>query len=426
MTEKFHEHNGMNLHFIQTKKFKTVTFSIKCCAPLDKNTVTNRALLAYLLEKGTINYPSEKQLMLKLDELYGAIFYIDVAKKGNQHILTFHFEVANEKYINNETTIIEESLQLLQEIIFQPNIVGGTFPEKVVKREKATLKNKIGSIVDDKMAYANRRLIDEMYRGENFSTHTYGYEKDLEAITPSSIYDAYQEMIHTNQFDIYVVGDFDTNEMEQKFSSIFQHVQESNEINRVDVERKTVTEVNEVVETEPIQQAKLHIGYRTNCTYKDDDYAALQLFNGLFGAFPNSKLFVNVREKNSLAYYAASRIESHQGLLLVFSGIEAKNYELARDIINEQMKAMQQGEFTDDEIQATKELIISQLKETLDSARGTIELFYQQVIGERKLSPQDLMDEINEVTKEDIIRVANNIQLDTVYLLTSEGGAADE
>ncbi len=426
MTEKTLNHQGMNIHFIQTKKFKTVTFSVKCRAPLNKETVTERALLIYLLQQGTKNYPSEKQLMKKLDELYGAVFYIDVAKKGNHHIINFQMEVANEKYIHNETTMIEESLSLLDEIIFQPNVLNGTFPEKIVRREKATLKNKISSIVDDKMAYANQRLIDEMYADEIFSTHTYGDEASLEKITPASIYDAYQEMINTNQFDMYVVGDFDVNDMEQKIKTTFQHSNHGHEMDHLIEQPKQIVSVQNIVETQPVQQAKLHIGYRTNCTYEDDDYAALQLFNGIFGAFPSSKLFINVREKNSLAYYAASRIESHQGLLLVFSGIEAGNYELARQIMTEQMDAMQKGDFTEDEIQSTKELIISQLKETLDSARGTIELFYQQVIGNNKRTPIELFKQLNEVTKDQIVQVANKIELDTIYLLTSEGGDSGE
>src|SRR5699024_5653345 len=133
----------------------------------------------------------------------------------------------------------------------------------------------------------------------------------------------------------------------------------------------------------------------------------LQVFNGLFGGFPNSKLFINVREKNSLAYYAASRIESHKGLLFVFSGIASENYEKAKDIIQEQMDAMKKGDFTEKELEETKDLLVNQLLETMDSSRGIVELFYQQVVGGKKLPPNELIDQIKQVTKEDIVRVAN-------------------
>src|SRR5690625_217607 len=153
ITEHMSNHQGMNIHLIPTKKFKTVSIVVKCKAPLDRQTVTSRALLSYILQQGTDKYPSEKELMLKLDELYGAVFYIDCTKKGNDHIISFRLEIANEKFIKNETTIIHEALQLLEEIIFHPNINEDMFPEKMVRREKSILKNKIQSIVDNKIAY---------------------------------------------------------------------------------------------------------------------------------------------------------------------------------------------------------------------------------------------------------------------------------
>src|SRR5690625_5093977 len=187
ITEHMSNHQGMNIHLIPTKKFKTVSIVVKCKAPLDRQTVTSRSLLSYILQQGTKKYPSEKQLMVKLDELYGAVFYIDCAKKGNDHIISFRLEIANEKFIDNETTIIQEGLQLLEEIIFQSNTLEGSFPEKIVRREKSILKNKIQSIVDDKMAYANMRLIDEMCKNERFSVHTHGYVDDLESTDAKSL-----------------------------------------------------------------------------------------------------------------------------------------------------------------------------------------------------------------------------------------------
>src|SRR5699024_3989688 len=169
-----------------------------------------------------------------------------------------------------------------------------------------------------------------------------------------------------------------------------------------------------------IQQAKLHLGYRTNCVYKDNDYPALQVFNGLFGGFPNSKLFINVRGKNSLAYYAASRLESHKGLLLVFSGIAADDYEQAREIIELQMTAMKKGEFTEDELSETKDLIVNQFLETLDNTQGIVELIYQKVLGDKQMTPEQMIERISNVTKEDVIKVAERIQEDTIYLLTSK------
>ena len=346
-------------------------------------------------------------------------------KKGNNHVLSFRLEFANEKYIDNESTIMQGALQLLKEFIFSPHLDGDKFPEKIVEREKLTLKNKITSIYDDKIAYANMRLIDEMFENELFQIHTNGYEEDLQTITATDLYTYYQSVLETDRMDIYILGDIDEQMVNEQLINTFER-DSFHELPEVTENPKQIEEIKEVIETQPVQQAKLHIGYRTNCTYKDENYFALQVFNGLFGGFPSSKLFINVREKNSLAYYASSRIESHKGLLIVFSGIEPADYKQARAIIDEQMNAMKNGNFTDDEMEEIKDLIISEIEETLDHSQGIIELLYQQVIGKKTVTPLEFVQGVKEVSKDDILEVANQIERDTVFLLTNEGGRENE
>jgi predicted Zn-dependent peptidase len=214
--------------------------------------------------------------------------------------------------------------------------------------------------------------------------------------------------------------------MKAKVTSAMERTQTMVSDNKQSTETKDLEEANTVVENQSVQQAKLHLGYRTDITYRDDDYFALQVFNGIYGGFPSSKLFLNVREKNSLAYYAASRFESHKGLLLVFSGIAPEDYEQAREIIELQMDAMKKGEFANNEIDETKGLIVNQLLETMDNQQGIIELLYQQVIAGKALPPEQLITGIKQVTKQQIVDVANKMELDTVYLLTKKGGDSDE
>src|SRR5699024_9480772 len=227
----------------------------------------------------------------------------------------------------------------------------------------------------------------------------------------------YTTLFRSNDdLDIYVLGDFDPEEMKSKIGALIkrdkQHSSPVLQPNSPAVKQQEKPQV--VIEKQNIQQAKLHLGFRTHCTFADDDYFALQVFNGIFGAFPSSKLFINVREKNSLAYYAASRFESHKGLLLVFSGIAAKDYEKAKEIIELQMTAMKNGDFTEETLQETKELIVNQLLETMDHPQGIIELLYQQVLGNKKLPPEQLIAQIKQVTKEDVVNIAGKIEEDTV------------
>lgn len=424
--EKVVKKDGLNLHFIQTKKYKTINIVAKLKAPLERETITKRALLPYILQQGTKSYPSRKELQLKLDDLYGAVLSIDGAKKGENHIVSVRFELANQKFIPEESSIIDDGIDLFSELLFQPNISNGAFNETEFNREKETLRQKMGALKDDKMSYANLRLIDEMCEEETYRLHVHGYEEDLNTITAHDLHDYFQKILAEDQLDIYVLGDFNQATIEEKITSVMKRQATQNQTKQETVVRKQIDKPKEIIETQEIQQAKLHIGYRTNTTYKDDNYFALQVFNGLFGAFPSSKLFINVREKNSLAYYASSRFESHKGLLLIFSGIAPADYEKALDIIRVQMNAMKNGDFTETEMKETKDLIVNQLLETLDNPQGIIELLYQQVIADKTITPEQLMTNIQKVTKDDVIQMASKIEEDTVYLLTNEGGVSNE
>ncbi|MGM8366467.1 EF-P 5-aminopentanol modification-associated protein YfmF [Virgibacillus sp. W0181] len=412
---------GLNLHLIRSEKFKTINIVAKFRAPLQRETITMRALLPYILQQGTQKYPTEKELQVKLDNLYGAVLSIDGTKKGNSHMISFRLEVANQKYIADESSIIGKAIDLLKEIIYYPKTENNGFYPKTFAREKETLQQKMNAIIDDKMAYANMRLIDEMCQHEAYAIHVHGYEEDLPNLTPENVYTYYEQLLSEDQLDIYILGDFEQDQLRNQLTSSFK--KEETKAMSFEEEKNTRTvEIKTVVEKQSVKQAKLHMGYRTNATYKDNDYFALHVFNGIFGGFPSSKLFLNVREKNSLAYYAASRMESHKGLLLVFSGIDPADYEQAKDIIMLQMEAMKSGDFTEEELEETKSLIVNQLLETLDHPQGIVEMLYQQVLGDKKVSPDDFIASIKQVTKEEVIQVANKIELDTVYLLTNESG----
>ena len=178
-----------------------------------------------------------------------------------------------------------------------------------------------------------------------------------------------------------------------------------------------VSAPKEVKEVQDITQGKLNIGYRSGIVYGDKQYYSLQVFNGIFGGFPHSKLFLEVREKNSLAYYAASRLESHKGLIIVMAGIQQENYQKTVEIIKEQMEAMKKGEFSEQIISQTKAVIENQLLETIDHPIGLVEVLYHDVIAGKTVSIQQWLDGVKKVTKEEIVDVANQVELDTIYFL---------
>lgn len=420
--EKFVTKQGYRLHILPSDKYKTITMVAKFKSPLRREGITERALLPHVLQKATNNHPNVRSLQSAFENLYGTALSSDGSKKGENHVISFRMEVVNEAYLNDQEPILEEALKLFHEVLFDPKTEGNGFDTEIVNREKQTLEQKITSIKDDKMSYANLRLMDNMCDGEPYSLHVHGYQEDLSSITPESLFKYYQNMITNDLLDVYVIGDIDETQIETMTDQYFSRENSSNVDNDQKADTKDVKVVNEVIEREEVNQGKLHIGYRTYTKFGDDDYYALQIFNGIFGGFPSSKLFMNVREKHSLAYYAASRFESHKGLLLVFSGIDPKDYDQAKSIILDQMEAMKRGEFTEEQVNETKEQVINQLQETMDNANGLIEVLYHQMISGAEMPASELMENIRKVTKEDVIRMANKVKLDTIYFLTSQEG----
>lgn len=414
--------DGISLHTVATTKFKTNTIVLKLLAPLNEKDVTYRAILPFILQRGTQDFPTSTRLRQHLDELYGATLNVDLSKKGEHHIISFRMEVANEKFLADSTPLLEKALKLLSDILLNPVTEGGVFKEEYVTQEKRTLKQRIQSVYDDKMRYSNLRLVQEMCKNEPYALHVNGELKDIEEITPQTLFEYYKNILSQDKIDLYIVGDINQQEVEEYVTRYFSLKNTPQSIVH-SKETKQVVE-NEVIEEQDVKQGKLNIGYRTNSTYRDDDYYALQVFNGIFGGFSHSKLFINVREKASLAYYAASRVESHKGLLMVMSGIEVQNYNKAVTIIKEQMGAMKNGEFTDQEFDQTKAVIRNQLLETIDTAYGLVEIVYHNVIASINRSFDEYLEGIENVTKEEVVEVAKKVELDTIYFLKGMGGTA--
>lgn len=405
------------LHTIRTEKYKTNTIVLKFKAPLSEQDVTKRALLSYVLQKGTEQYPSAKQLRRRLNDLYGATLSAQLSKKGDHHIVSFTMEVANETFLSDAPPLLEEALRLLAEVIFRPKVVHGVFDGDIVKKEKRKLKQRIQSVRDDKMRYANMRLIEEMCKRESYRLLPYGKMEEVDAITPEALTTYYRHMLSRDDIDLFVIGDIN----EDRVKNVVQNTFPFPEHHPVAEDGKKTTSRGHdgkvVIDEDEVSQGKLNLGYRTDITYGDARYFAFVVFNGIFGGFPHSKLFVNVREKESLAYYAASRIEGHKGLLLVFSGIESAHFKKTVGIVKEQMEHMRNGAFTEEECQQTKIMLKNQLLETIDSAKGTVEFHYNGMIAGCERSVDDWFQGIDAVTKEDIVAAAGHLTLDTTYFL---------
>lgn len=411
---------GVHLHVLPTKKYKTIRMMLKFRAPLNKKTITKRAMLANLLETNSKKYPTQTALRSVLSNMYGASFGTGVSKKGNTHILSFSLNLVNEKYLSKGDNVLQEGIDFLKEVIFQPNAENGQFHEKTFNREKDNLVDYYSSLFDDKQTYASLALQELFFEDVNQQTPSVGTKEDLKEISPTSLYDYYQDILSQDKIDIYVLGDVNAKEIQSAFEQFNFSPREVittssfyNEPAASEVENKT--------EQQEIIQAKFNLGYTTNIFYHDPTYYAAQVFNGLFGGFPHSKLFMNVREKESLAYYASSSMDTFRGMMTVQTGIDVQKVDQVKEIIALQLKEMQAGNFTDESISQTKEMLKNQLFQSEDNAGAVIERIYAlQLAKGNVLSIDEWVARIEKVTKEDIIEVANQVKLKATFFLTAE------
>ncbi|TCP70277.1 EF-P 5-aminopentanol modification-associated protein YfmF [Baia soyae] len=420
-----HEFGDTHLHLWKTDKFKTTSIMLKINSPLSEETVTARALIPEILQSGTRDYPNRTMIKQKLDDMYGAVLMTDIQKNGDQHVITFRIDVASERFLLNKVSLLQEALLLLHKIVMNPCLENGTFVEEIVEQEKQALRQRIQSIYDNKMAYAAVRMMEELFAEEMYRLPEYGRVEDLDELNPKAIHHVYKQMLQHDRMDLFIVGSFDEGSIKEIVSSLYGGNRSVQEQQVVRTWEKSVG-AKVVFDKREVKQGELCMGYRTYTTFLDDDYIAMRVANCMFGGSPLSKLFRNVREKHSLAYFVGSKLEAHKGVLTMTAGIEFDTYDQTVDIIKKQVEAMQQGDFTERDLEQAKGWLINQLYGSIDTSLGVIELAYPEIVEKRRLSVLDRVKKMSCVTKEDVIRAANKWELDTIYFLTGGGGQNEE
>lgn len=416
---------NFRVHVCSTEKFKTTTIAAMIQQELTPETVTKTALLPSVLQRGTVSYPSTLELKRKLEDLYGATLYTDVFKRGERHIIHLGLEIANGRYLSGNPDLLREGTAFLMEVLARPVTEDGGFRRAYVEAEKKNLKQKIESLLDDKIRYAAQHCIEAMCEKEPFGLFVYGRTEDIPSIDPENLYTYYRQLIETRPIDFFFVGNVSIDEVTSLVGELFPYAEGERPPIGVKREQPVVDRVKEVVERLDVIQGKLNMGCRTRVTIRDDDYIALLMYNGILGGFPHSKLFMNVRERASLAYYASSRLESHKGILTIQSGIEIANYRKALDIIQKQLEAMREGDISDRELSQTRATLSNQLRERQDRPYELIDFAYHSLLSGRDWTIDRLLKGIGEVNKDDVRRVAEGVQLDTIYFLRDKGGNSD-
>ena len=417
---KYKLKQGVTVYIEPSDKYKTVLIQYKFRTIFSGKTATERSLVKNMLETNSKQYPSQNEMDLKMASLYGATLHTQSQRFGKQHVVTMSLSVVNDKFIGGDDTLLEEAFAFLEEIIYGPNAKDGKFHEKTFLREKENLNNYFESLIEDKSAYARMRLNQELFAGTDQAYQGIGDASFLEDITAASLFECYEEMIGSNQLDILVSGDVAPERVLNILAG--QNFSDRKEIEKeVFCFREKNTEPVISSEAQDINQGKLFFGFSSPVYYMIDHYFAGLVFDGLFGGFPHSKLFQNVREKESLAYSASSGLDFLRGIMTVGTGIEFDKREQVEEIVLAQLKDMQAGDFSDALIAQTKSMLINHYKQNDDYQGRSLAKQYQDIlIIENPLSQEQWIAGLNAVTKEQIVAVADKMTLQAIFFLKGE------
>ena len=420
---------GVWLTHLREDKFKTACFSVSLLSQLNRETASMNALIPFVLRRGTSSFPDMETLSARMEELYGTVIEPIVRRIGEIQCSGFYASFPEDDFLPQGEGVLKDTLELTLDLLLSPVTRGGLLLPAYVESERDKLLDLISARMNNKRSYAVLRCIEEMCCCEDFAVSRYGDEENCRSINYKKLSRHYRTLLQTSPIELFYCGRASLRDVK---ALLREHL---STLPRGEIDTEIGTEIRmNALEAEPrstveemdVAQANLVIGWRLGECMEDPDFAALYVFNDLFGGSPSSKLFLNVREKLSLCYYASSIIDIRKGLLLVSSGIQLSNLDAAKAEIFAQLDAVCRGDFSEDDLRTAKAGVISDLRSIPDS-QGALESFYlsQAVVG-ADYSPTDLAELVKEVTAEQVSAIAKSVECDQIYLLKRESDPEGE
>ncbi len=410
----------------RTEKFKTSCLGVTFCVQLDKKDASKNALLPKVLMRGCAGHPDMESMSAAMDELYGAKILPLVRSKGEVQCVGLFADFADDAYVPGNERILERVISLVGEILLCPATKAGLLNSDYVESEREKHADQIRSIISDKQKYALLRLKELMCAGEAFAVDSLGNVEDTLKITPISLTKHYRKLLETARIEIFYCGSADSGRVEAALLDAFSALpRPEKEVCPPGTDVRTESgPVRYFTESLDVGQGKLALGFRLGKIMLEPDLAAILVFNAVYGGSVTSKLFLNVREKLSLCYYAGSRIERHKGLMFVASGIDIEKYDEALAEILRQLELCRQGDIGEKEFSNAKKSVVNELRSMMDSQRQLEDFYLGQAVESLEFSPEMLAALSSEVTVEQAVAVAKSVSLDSVYFLTGKGRSA--
>ena len=416
---------GVHLTAVHTKKFKSSVIGVELLTPISADTAAANALVPMVLRRGTKRCPDMESLSAALDDLYGGWIEPTVSKKGETQCVGFSGSFLDDAYTLDGSQILESAAALYGELLLHPAQAGEGFVPAYVEGERSNLIDRIRAQINEKRQYALSRVTAEMCSTEPFGVDKLGNEAQAAALDSAALWDRYQALLSQAAVEVYFCGSATPERVKQAFLSALEDLPRTKDrFQPAPCLQKEAPAVPKLVEeTLDVTQGKLTMGLRTGgITVRDPDYPALALCTAVFGGTTTSKLFLNVRERLSLCYYASAQLEKLKGVMLVSSGVEFDKVEEAKAEILAQLEHCKRGEIEDWELEGARRSLVSTLHTAADVQSRLEDYWLSQAVAGLNEPPEALADRIESVTKEQVVAAAQRLSLDTVYFLKGKEG----
>lgn len=417
----YNKSTNLAIQNLTDAKFKTSRISLHFITTLNKETAAANALISGIITQSTKSYPTITELSKYLSSLYGANFTCSVSTLGDNQIVSVLVSGISNKYALGGQNLTNEYLDLIKEAIFSPlTDATGNFTQETFEQEKRQLLETMDADFNDKRIYAKIKCQEIMFKDSPASVGKYGNKESLNQVKREDLKAIWKNILDTAKVEVFVLGDCDYDVIEKSISKMFENKPLNITLNQT--QTASFTEVKTVCEKMPLAQSKLVMGFNTGEADTDDKTLkiATRLMCVILGGTASSKLFLNVREKLSLCYYCSASLNISKAAMFIESGVETENLEKAKNAILNEIDDMKNGNFTDDDIHFAKLAMINSYKSVSDSLYSTEHWYLSQVLNDEVCTPKQMEDAIADITKEDIIKAAEKVELNTVFMLKGE------
>ncbi|RSI16322.1 Peptidase M16 inactive domain protein [Streptococcus sanguinis] len=407
---------GVRLHFIQSEKFKTNKIKVRFSAPMSKETVAGRVLTASMLETVNAVYPTSQAFRERLANLYGADYSTSLSRRGLVHYLDINLSFVRDKFLSRKNVLTDAMLDFLKASLFSPLVSQDAFDESAFEIEKKNILNDLEAEIENHFYHAHRELDKLFYEEEEMQMPRVGTIELIQKETAASSFATFQQMLQENQIDFFFIGDFNEVAVREKIQS-FNFAPRQQELQLV-YQQEYSNVLREGLEQKDVHQSIIELAYHFPIQYGESEHLPLVVLNALLGGFAHSKLFVNVREKEGLAYTISSNFDIFSGMMRIYAGIDRSNRTRTVALINRQILDLKRGNFSLEELNQTKKMLKNSVLLAQDRQNTILERAYMSsVLGKKFLSLKAWLEALEQVRKDDIITAAGQLKLQAIYFM---------